>query len=198
MPFALFRGAKIRQLSDIIQQIFLSLENISIFAPQNRTIFYTTMKTIEILDDTDIRILRELQANARLPYKELGALANLSSTATFERVKRLEREGYIRRYVTVLDAEKLNKGFVVFCSVKLSPLNKKVAQEFCDTIRDIPEVSECYNISGQYDYLLKVHAPDMKYYQEFILNVLGELPMLGALTSTFVMEEVKNQFGVTL
>lgn len=156
------------------------------------------MKTIEILDDTDIRILRELQANARLPYKELGALANLSSTATFERVKRLEREGYIRRYVTVLDAEKLNKGFVVFCSVKLSPLNKKVAQEFCDTIRDIPEVSECYNISGQYDYLLKVHAPDMKYYQEFILNVLGELPMLGALTSTFVMEEVKNQFGVTL
>ncbi len=156
------------------------------------------MKTIEILDDTDIRILRELQANARLPYKELGALANLSSTATFERVKRLEREGYIRRYVTVLDAEKLNKGFVVFCSVKLSPLNKKVAQEFCETIRDIPEVSECYNISGQYDYLLKVHAPDMKYYQEFILNVLGELPMLGALTSTFVMEEVKNQFGVTL
>lgn len=156
------------------------------------------MKTIEILDETDIRILRELQANARLPYKELGALVNLSSTATFERVKRLEREGYIRRYVTVLDAEKLNKGFVVFCSVKLSPLNKKVAQDFCDTIRDIPEVSECYNISGQYDYLLKVHAPDMKYYQEFILNVLGELPMLGALTSTFVMEEVKNQFGVAL
>lgn len=157
------------------------------------------MKTvIEVLDDTDIRILRELQANARLPYKELGSLVNLSSTPVFERVKRLERDGYIKRYVTVLDAEKLNKGFVVFCSVKLSPLNKKVAQEFCDTIRDIPEVTECYNISGQYDYLLKVHAPDMKYYQEFILNILGELPMLGSLTSTFVMEEIKNQFGVSL
>lgn len=157
------------------------------------------MKTVvEVLDDTDIRILRELQANARLPYKELGSLVNLSSTPVFERVKRLEREGYIKRYVCVLDAEKLHKGFVVFCSVKLSPLNKKVAQEFCDTIRDIPEVTECYNISGQYDYLLKVHAPDMKYYQEFILNVLGELPMLGSLTSTFVMEEVKNQFGVSL
>ncbi len=157
------------------------------------------MKTvIEVLDDTDIRILRELQANARLSYKELGALVNLSSTPVFERVKRLERDGYIKRYVCVLDAEKLNKGFVVFCSVKLSPLNKKVAQEFCDTIRDIPEVTECYNISGQYDYLLKVHAPDMKYYQEFILNILGELPMLGSLTSTFVMEEVKNQFGVSL
>ena len=157
------------------------------------------MKTVvEVLDDTDIHILRELQANARLPYKELGSLVNLSSTPVFERVKRLEREGYIKRYVCVLDAEKLHKGFVVFCSVKLSPLNKKVAQEFCDTIRDIPEVTECYNISGQYDYLLKVHAPDMKYYQEFILNVLGELPMLGSLTSTFVMEEVKNQFGVSL
>lgn len=157
------------------------------------------MKTvIEVLDETDIRILRELQANARLSYKELGTLVNLSSTPVFERVKRLEREGYIRQYVTVLDAEKLNKGFVVFCSVKLSPLNKKVAQEFCDTIQAIPEVTECYNISGQYDYLLKVHAPDMKYYQEFILNILGELPMLGSLTSTFVMEEVKNQFGVTL
>ncbi len=157
------------------------------------------MKTvIEVLDETDIRILRELQANARLPYKELGSLVNLSSTPVFERVKRLERDGYIKRYVTILDAEKLNKGFVVFCSVKLSPLNKKVAQEFCDTIRDIPEVTECYNISGQYDYLLKVHAPDMKYYQEFILNILGELPMLGSLTSTFVMEEIKNQFGVSL
>ena len=153
---------------------------------------------IETLDDIDISILRHLQANARLTYKEVGSLVNLSSTPAFERVKRLERDGYIKRYVTVLDAEKLNKGFVVFCSVKLSPLNKKVAQEFCDTIRDIPEVTECYNISGQYDYLLKVHAPDMRYYQEFILNVLGELPMLGSITSTFVMEEVKNQFGVTL
>lgn len=154
--------------------------------------------TIEVLDQTDINILRTLQADARIPYKELGAQVNLSSTPVFERVKRLEREGYIKRYVCVLDAEKLNKGFVVFCSVKLSPLNKKVAQEFCDTICQIPEVTECYNISGQYDYLLKVHAPDMKYYQEFILNVLGELPMLGSLTSTFVMEEVKNQFGVSL
>lgn len=157
------------------------------------------MKTvIEVLDDTDIRILRELQANARLSYKELGALVNLSSTPIFERVKRLERDGYIKRYVCVLDAEKLNKGFVVFCSVKLSPLNKSVAQQFCETICQIPEVTECYNISGQYDYLLKVHAPDMKYYQEFILNVLGELPMLGSITSTFVMEEVKNQFGVSI
>ena len=153
---------------------------------------------IETLDETDIKILRCLQQNARLTIKEIASEIMLSSTPVFERIKRMEREGYIKRYVTVLDAEKLHKGFVVFCSVKLSPLNKKVAEEFCEIVRGINEVSECYNISGRYDYLLKVHAPDMKYYQEFVLNVLGQLPMLGSLESTFVMEEVKNDFGVVI
>ena len=154
--------------------------------------------TIETLDATDLSILRCLQQDARLTIKDISREVNLSSTPVFERIKRMEREGYIKRYVTILDAEKLHKGFIVFCSVRLSPLNKKVAEEFCDTIREIPEVTECYNISGHYDYLLKVHAPDMKYYQEFVLNVLGQLPMLGSLESTFVMEEVKNNFGVAI
>ena len=63
-------------------------------------------------------------------------------------------------------------------------------------IQDIPEVTECYNISGSYDYLLKIHAPNMKYYQEFILNVLGTIDSLGSLESTFVMAEVKHQYGI--
>lgn len=154
--------------------------------------------TTDHLDATDIAILKALQQDARLTTKEIALKVNLSSTPVFERVKRMEREGYIKRYVTILDAEKLHKGFVVFCSVKLSPINKKVAEEFCDAIREIPEVTECYNISGHYDYLLKVHAPNMKYYQEFVLNVLGQLPMLGSLESTFVMEEVKHLFGVAI
>lgn len=153
---------------------------------------------IETLDETDIKILRCLQQDARLTIKEISREVSLSSTPVFERIKRMEREGYIKRYATILDAEKLHKGFVVFCSVKLSPLNKKVAEDFCETIKNIAEVTECYNISGKYDYLLKVHAPDMKYYQEFILNVLGQLPMLGSLESTFVMEEVKNDFGIAI
>lgn len=157
-----------------------------------------TKKFIESLDNVDISILRCLQQDARLTIKEISREVNLSSTPVFERIKRMEREGFIKRYVTILDAEKMHKGFVVFCSVKLSPLNKVVAQEFCETIRNIPEVTECYNISGRFDYLLKVHAPDMKYYQEFVLNVLGQLPMLGALESTFVMEEIKNDFGVAI
>lgn len=155
-------------------------------------------RIVENLDATDVALLRALQQDSRLTTKELSQKVNLSSTPVFERVKRLEREGYIKRYITVLDAEKLHRGFVVFCSVKLSPINKKVAEEFCDAIKDIPEVTECYNISGHYDYLLKVHAPDMKYYQEFVLNVLGQLPMLGSLESTFVMEEIKHLYGVVI
>ena len=124
-----------------------------------------TKQVIEALDSVDISILRHLQQDARLTIKEISREVNLSSTPVFERIKRMEREGFIKRYVTILDAEKMHKGFVVFCSVKLSPLNKKVAQEFCNTIKEIPEVTECYNISGRFDYLLKVHSPDMKYYQ---------------------------------
>ena len=105
----------------------------------------------------------------------------LSSTPVFERLKRLENGGYIKKYIAVLDAEKLNQGFVVFCSVKLRRLNRDIAAEFTRIIQDIPEVTECYNISGSYDYLLKIHSPNMKYYQEFILNVLGTIDSLGSL-----------------
>ena len=102
----------------------------------------------------------------------------------------------IKKKCKAVDAEKLNQGFVVFCSVKLRRLNRDIAAEFTRIIQDIPEVTECYNISGSYDYLLKIHAPNMKYYQEFILNVLGTIDSLGSLESTFVMAEVKHRYGI--
>lgn len=105
-------------------------------------------------------------------------------------------ELYVKNTIAVLDAEKLNQGFVVFCSVKLRRLNRDIAAEFTRMIQGIPEVTECYNISGSYDYLLKIHAPNMKYYQEFILNVLGTIDSLGSLESTFVMDEVKHEYGI--
>lgn len=150
------------------------------------------------IDATDLQILRELQQNARLTTKELAARVNLSTTPVFERVKRLERDGIISRYIAVLNAEKLNQGFVVFCQVKMNRLGHDIAADFSERIANIPEVTECYNISGQYDYLLKVHAPNMKYYQEFVLNVLGTIPHLGSLESTFVMDEIKHEYGVTI
>ena len=153
---------------------------------------------MDTLDKTDLHILSILQSNARLTTKELASQVNLSSTPVFERLNRLENGGYIKKYIAVLDAEKLNQGFIVFCSVKLSKLNRDIAAEFTKIVQDIPEVTECYNISGSYDYLLKIHAPNMKYYQEFILNVLGSIDSLGSLTSTFVMDEVKHNYGIPL
>ncbi len=150
------------------------------------------------LDKTDLDILRILQDNARLTVKELAARVHLSTTPVFERMIRLENNGYIKRYVAVLDAEKLNRGFVVFCSVKMRRLSREIATDFAAVVRDIPEVTECYNISGHFDYLLKIHAPDMKCYQQFVLNVLGTIENLDSLESTFVMDELKLNYGISL
>ncbi|MCD8302287.1 MAG: Lrp/AsnC family transcriptional regulator [Prevotellaceae bacterium] len=154
--------------------------------------------TTETLDKTDLQILNTLQGNARLTMKELAAAVNLSTTPVFERFKRLERSGYIKKYVAVLDAQKLNQGFVVFCNVKLRRINRDIATDFVEHVRDIPQVVECYNVSGNYDFLLKVRARDMKQYQEFLLNVLGAIESVGHIESTFVMKEEKMEYGINL
>lgn len=155
-------------------------------------------KERETLDEKDAEILRSLQANARLTNKELAAKIHLSTTPTFERVRRLERAGYIQQYTTILNAAKLNRGFTVFCSVKLRHLNSELASAFTDMIRQVPEVTECYNISGGFDYLLRVQSPDMKYYQQFLLNVIGRHENIASLESTFVMEEIKHEYSVSV
>ena len=153
---------------------------------------------METLDDIDLQILRTLQKNAKLTTKELADAVHLTTTPVFERQKRLERKGYIRKYVAVLDPEKLNQNLLVFCKVKLKEINHEIANSFTRRIMRIPEVIECYNTSGQYDYLLKVRAADMKHYQEFVLNKLGEIESLSSLESTFVMSEVKQGFAINV
>ena len=151
---------------------------------------------METLDAIDLQILRTLQHNAKLTTKELAEAVHLTPTPVFERQKRLERKGYIKKYIAVLDPELLNCSLVVFVSVKLKQINREIADDFTRRIRHLPEVIECYNTSGNYDYLLKVRAADMKQYQEFILNKLGKIDSLGSLESTFVMSEVKQQYGI--
>lgn len=151
---------------------------------------------METLDKIDLQILRVLQENARLTTKELAARVSLSSTPVFERLKRLEANGYIKKYMAIVDAEKLHQGFIVFCKVKMTRLNRNIAQDFSRIVQGIPEVTECYNISGSYDYLLKIHAKDMKHYQAFILNVLGTIEHLSSLESVFVMDELKHTYGI--
>jgi Lrp/AsnC family leucine-responsive transcriptional regulator len=153
---------------------------------------------VETLDEIDLQILRTLQKNAKLTTKELAEKVNLTPTPVFERQRRLERKGYIRKYVAILDAERLNQGLLVFCKVKLKHINHEIADQFTHRIQRIPEVTECYNTSGQYDYLLKVRASDMKQYQEFVLNKLGTIESVGSIESTFVMSEIKQSYGLNL
>ena len=153
---------------------------------------------MEKLDETDWQILRTLQRNSKLTTKELADAVHLTPTPVFERQKRLERQGYIRKYVAVLDAEKCGQELLVFCKVKLKQINREIAEAFVRRIQRLPEVTECYNTSGEYDYLLKVRAKDMKQYQEFVLNKLGAIESLGSLESTFVMDEVKQTYGLNI
>ena len=150
------------------------------------------------LDETDLQILKTLQKNAKLTTKELADAVHLTPTPVFERQKRLERLGYIKKYVAVLDPEKLSLGLQVYCKVKLKQINHEIADAFVRRIQRIPEVTECYNTSGNYDYLLKVRTRDMKEYQEFVLNKLGVIESVGSIESTFVMSEVKQQYGINI
>ena len=142
--------------------------------------------TPTVLDKTDYSILSILQENGRLTTKQIAERVNLSSTPVFERIKRLEREGYIRKYV----------GFEAFCSVKLRQMSKDVAENFVRIIKEIPQVMECYNISGEYDYLLKIRSGSMKEYNDFIINVLGTVDAIGSIQSSFVMNEIKHSYGL--
>ena len=153
---------------------------------------------MEQLDKTDIAILRALQRNAKLTTKELADAVHLTPTPVFERLKRLERQGIIKQYIAVLDARKLDRAFIVFCSVKLSRMNHNIALDFVRRIAEIPEVTECYNISGDFDYLLKINVRDIAQYQEILLNKLGVIDSLGSVKSSFVMDEIKHDYGISL
>ena len=150
------------------------------------------------LDATDIKILSCLQDNSRLTTKELAAKVHLSTTPVFERQKRLEREGYIKKYIAVLDPEKLNLGFVVFCCVRLRMMTGDAAHRFEEAARNMKEVAECYNISGEFDYLLKVYCPDMRSYKSFLMDVLGSTDTVGSIQSMFVMSTIKKTFGLSI
>lgn len=152
----------------------------------------------EDLDQIDLQILKTLQRNAKLTTKELADIVHLTPTPVFERQKRLERLGYIKKYVAVLDPDKLDRGLLVFCKVKLKQINSEIANSFVRRIQYIPEVTECYNTSGTYDYLLKVRARDMRQYQEFLLTKLGDIDSVAAIESMFVMSEVKQYYGINI
>lgn len=150
------------------------------------------------LDETDLKILRCLQEDAKMTTKQIAGKVNLSPTPVFERIKRLENEGYIKKYTAVLDPDRMGRGFLVLCSVKLKQMNRDIANDFVSVIKGIPEVTACYNVAGEFDYILTIYAPDMKYYNDFIINVLGTVESIGSILSTFVMKEIKQGYGINV
>ena len=156
------------------------------------------MNNNETLDETDRKILRILQRNSDLTVKELAAKLHLSTSPTFERQKRLERDGYIERYMAVLNPRKVGNGIMVLCNIRLKQHSQELIQEFMDVVQNLEEITECYNTSGDYDFLIKVYAHDMKSYQQFMLNTLGTINCIGSLHSIFVIDETKNTHAVPI
>lgn len=150
------------------------------------------------LDNIDLQLLRILANDSSHTTKELAAQVNLSPSPVFERVKKLEENGYIKKYVAILNTEKFDQGFIVFCNIRLKQHDKTIGNRFVEDILKIDEVVECFNVSGDYDFLLKVYAKDMKHYQDFVFNKLGAVESIGSTHSTFVMAEIKNTYNINV
>lgn len=149
-------------------------------------------KNSTLPDATDRAILQLLQEDAFLTTKEIAAQTQLTTTPVFERIKRLEREGYIARYTALLDRRKIGLTMLVFCDVLLKEHNREYLLRFEESVVRLPEVLECHHVTGEYDYLLKVAVHDMDDYQQFIKEKLAVLENIGRVQSHFVMTEVKN------
>ena len=150
------------------------------------------------LDKLDIQLLNIIQKDCKLTNKELSNHLNLSVTATYERIKKLERSAVINKYVALLHKEKVNKGFVAFCNIKLAHHSQKFVIEFEKEVKDLSEVVECYHISGDFDYLLKVIVKDMDAFREFMVNKLTTINHIGSTHSTFVINEVRHTTAINL
>jgi Lrp/AsnC family transcriptional regulator len=144
------------------------------------------------LDDTDIKILKSIQEDSKLTYKEIAEKINLSLTPVHDRIKRLESEGIIEKYVGILNKKKLGATLTVFSHVTLIKQTKSVSQIFDDAIALLPEVVECNFVSGSFDYLLKIIVPDMEAYHVFHQQKLSSIEGVSLINSFFVMSEVKS------
>jgi DNA-binding Lrp family transcriptional regulator len=144
------------------------------------------------LDEKDLAILRLLQQNAKITVREIAIQVHLSPTPVHERIKRMEDGGIIKQYVTLVDHAKVKKGLMVICYVSLKEHNKKSGAKFIKTIHELHEVIECYNISGEFDFMLKVVAENMDAYYDFHVNKLSQIENMGHLQSVFVMGIIKQ------
>ena len=146
------------------------------------------------VDELDRIILEELQTNGRITNAELARRINLSAPATYTRIKRLEEVGYIRNYTAILDREMM--GYDMLCFVCISLLLNKCSEvsSFREMVSLMPEVMECYHVTGEFDYLLKVAVRNRRELEHFMVNRLVPLPGISRIHSSLVLSEVKSTF----
>ncbi|MFT4733670.1 MAG: DNA-binding Lrp family transcriptional regulator [Algoriphagus sp.] len=150
------------------------------------------------MDATDVTILKLLQANSRLTYKEIADKINLTQTPVFDRIKRMEASGVIDKYVTILNRKKVGNSLTVFNQVTMTKQTLEISQKFDEAVASLPEVVECHFVSGGFDYLLKIIVPDMETYHKFHQLKLSIIPGVSLINSYFVMSEVKNTTEIPL
>jgi DNA-binding Lrp family transcriptional regulator len=155
------------------------------------------MRTLE-LDALDWKILALLQDDARISIVDLAKAVGLSPSPCLSRVRALEEAGYIRRYVTLLDPQRVGLRVSVFIQVALEKQVESALEVFERAIRDRPEVMECYLMTGESDYLLRVVVPDLQALERFILNFLSRVPGVGNIRSSFALKQVKYQTALPL
>lgn len=150
------------------------------------------------MDTVDVRLLNLLQENAKITHKQLSLQLNLSATAIYERIKKMERAGVIEKYTALLNRKLLGRELMVFTHVRLVRHSQENIADFEQEIALINEINECYHISGDYDYILKMTFHDMDDYREFMLKKLTTIPSIGNTHSIFVINEVKNEIAYVL
>ncbi len=149
-------------------------------------------ETVYKIDEKDKAILNILQQNAKATVTEIAQKIHLSTSPTFDRIKRLEVNGIIKQYVTLVDHSKVNRGLMVICYVSLKEHNKNAGTKFIQSILAMPEVLECYSISGEFDFMLKVVGENMERYYDFHVNKLSQAENVGHIQSVFVMGKIKE------
>lgn len=150
------------------------------------------------LDKTDKKLINLLQNNSKQTTKQLSLQLNLSVTAVYERIKKLEKEQVIKQYVAIINKNKIDKSFLIFCHIKLLQHSKEYLLTFEKEVIQLEEVSECFHVSGDYDYILKIYTKDMESYRDFMVTKLTSLKYIGSTHSIFTIGEVKNTTAIHL
>ncbi|MBQ0735055.1 Lrp/AsnC family transcriptional regulator [Aquimarina celericrescens] len=147
---------------------------------------------MEHLDPTDITILRILQEDSKKTAKEIANILNLTSSPVYERIRRLEKQGFIKKYVAILDKKLIDRSVTTICQVSMRYHNEAFIEKFEEQIQNLKEVQECYHMAGQVDFILKIHTKSLEDYHDFVKTKLSKIENIGVLNSTFVLKEIKH------